>query len=343
MDLRLSNPKTPHTLANLTYCENLPEVICLVGLHNLQIETIKVWIETLEQWAQLSQQQKNVGNTPSSICIIASAERLLPILPESNLFLSLQWWWGIPSVLETRFLCRFTDGGDNYSLKARWREYILPSVSLGDISLLGILWDSVFSSWDILIDKLNKYALDLNWKEKILDELEIQEVIHGGNHFSTNMIPPSSLRNLWSMGVLQYTPEYGLEVHSAALTIMGQTDVIRHRLWRGQSEFMLPTLESLRLEICQKLTDQFGSHWPLLWDQPKNDEELEELQENPLATSWGYLVHLLRTAKPLRNKNNLLPVALECRKMRNYLAHHRTVEMQDYEYFQREIICLLND
>ena len=337
LNLKWSDHQTPHTLSNLPDCENLPDAICLGGLQNLDEDLTEAWIKTLEIWAQMSQQKKNLGYMPSSICVVAPAELLISMLPESNVFLSYHWWWGIPSILETRFLCRFVEESDNNSISARWREFILPSLSAGDIELLQVLWNTYDSPIKNLTDMLNKYASDLLWVKEDLINLNILNHKYGRNNHSHMKQPPKSIIKLWSKGLINYTPEYGLEVHSAALSITNQEDIITHRLWRGQSEFLLPILESIRLDICQKLTDQFGEHWPIKWDQPNNEEELKEVKDNPLAASWGYLVHLLRTVKKLHDYVHLQPIAIQCKRMRNFLAHHRTVDLQSYEHIQEEL------
>jgi len=134
-----------------------------------------------------------------------------------------------------------------------------------------------------------------------------------------------------------------LEIHSSALIVIHQTNILNHRLWRGQSEFLLPIIEKIGLNICQNLLNHYGNGWPLRWDRPESDEEFFEIQEDPLAISWGYLMHLLLTVKKLSPHRHFSHLVSSCRSMRNHIAHHRIVSLKEYEYIQREVNQILID
>ena len=56
-----------------------------------------------------------------------------------------------------------------------------------------------------------------------------------------------------------------------------------------------------------------------------------------MATSWGYLEHLLKTVRDLYSQRDWLPIVSACRTLRNHIAHSRTVKLEDYEYIRREL------
>jgi len=342
LDLHWSDTETPHTLINVANNVNLPEVIILRGLDNLPGAQLKRWMEVFDKWAQISQQQKNLGQMPTSLCAIAPAENMLSLIPESNIYLSLRWWWGFPSILEVHLLCRLIDNEIDFMPAARWREYILPSLALGDINLVEYLWTAVYTTFEELIETLCQYAILRNWDENSLAELHLPGIDFGEYQKQLAHAPQASFKELWSKGILNFTPEYGLEIHTAALAVLKRKNMLRYRIWRGQSELLLPILDGLRLRVCRNLTAHYGSDWPIRWDQPNVMEDFEAVQEDPMATSWGYLEHLLKTVRDLYSQRHWLPIVSACRTLRNHIAHSRTVKLVDYEYIGRELELLDN-
>jgi hypothetical protein len=342
LGLQWSNPETPYTLLNIANCDNLPEVIYIRGLEDLAYDEIQNWMMVFEQWAQISQQRRNLGSMPTSLCLIIPADKVLTFIPESNVYLALHWWWGFPSVLETHLLCRLVDDDFDNLPSVRWREYILPSLALGDMQLVELLWTTAHKSFMEQVDILSQYAAFRHWQEDGLESILTEGAIIGLNHHQVQHRPPVRFQGLWAKGLLQYTIEYGIELHSAALAALEQKDVLRYRIWRGQSELLLPILDGIRLRVCQNLTSQYGVGWPLRWDEPASEEDFEAVKTDPMAASWGYIEHLLKTVRELRPQRHWLPVVSACRTMRNNIAHYRTVNLQDYEYIQREISTLEN-
>ena len=337
LGLHWRDTETPHTLINVANNDSLPEVIILGGLDNLPGAQLRRWMAVFDKWAQISPNLRiMIGGTPN-LSAIAPAENLISVIPESNVYLAFHWWWGLPSILETHLLCRLIDNEIDFMPAARWREYILPSLALGDINLVEYLWTAVNATFEELIETLCQYAAFRNWDENSLVELHLPGVGFGKDQKRPSLTPPVSFQELWSKGILSFTPEYGLEIHTAALAVLKRKDMLRYRIWRGQSELLLPILDGLRLRVCRNLTDHYGSDWPIRWDQPNVMEDFEAVQEDPMATSWGYLEHLLKTVRDLYSQRDWLPIVSACRTLRNHIAHSRTVKLEDYEYIRREL------
>jgi len=73
---------------------------------------------------------------------------------------------------------------------------------------------------------------------------------------------PGRLRCYWAVGLLQVTPEHGMELNAAGLCLLGRGAEVRHRLWRGQAAMLLPMLDDTRLKMCAQLTCDYRREWP---------------------------------------------------------------------------------
>lgn len=97
------------------------------------------------------------------------------------------------------------------------------------------------------------------------------------------------LRTLWAHGALSWTLEFGLELHTAAMAVLGRDEEVKHRLWRGQAELLLPLIDHMRLMVCTDLAHSYGKNWPMRYGLPTSEEEKAAVQASPLACQWGYL------------------------------------------------------
>ena len=141
----------------------------------------------------------------------------------------------------------------------------------------------------------------------------------------------------WAEGMLHYTWEYGLELHSAVLALAQRYDVLRQRLWRGQAALLLPLLDQVRVALCERLTEQHGSEWPLKWGEPLSDEEKAAVRMTPLAAQWGYLDHLLTHTPAGRWEPRISPLVSRARTLRNRVAHFQPVSFTDFQRFWYEL------
>ncbi|HWQ14177.1 MAG TPA: hypothetical protein VNL77_15370 [Roseiflexaceae bacterium] len=149
--------------------------------------------------------------------------------------------------------------------------------------------------------------------------------------------PPLSRLELWAHGIVGATPEYGIELHVAALAALGRTEEIRHRLWRAQARTLLPLIDHVRLQICEELTRTYGPDWPIRWRAPLSDEEEQAVRISPLACQWGHLEWLVKNCADLRAANRWRSLVSLCRWIRNEIAHYRPVGFGDFESLRREV------
>jgi hypothetical protein len=337
-------PEIPRTLGNLLDMEPLPDVIFVEHLDNISPPICQDWVGFLRQWTQACQTRADRGAPSTALCMVVPACAVLPQPPESSVYLAVHWWWGFPTVLEMHMLCRSRSAQDGWDPAGRWREYVLPAVTGGDIDLAMYLWDELHTSEDRhasmegLLRRLCAFAAQRGWTADMLRTLGAGEAIMTASrdYRRVQHVPPLELRSLWAHGVIGWTLEYGLELHPAALAVLQRREALQHRLWRGQAELLLPFIDQIRLALCMYLTRRYGPDWPVREYLPESRDEEATVRHSPLACQWGHLEMLLRQGAFLRAERPWHLVASIVRSVRNELAHYRPITFRDFESILRE-------
>lgn len=329
----------PRTAANLMATGNLPDIVQLEGLEELPDTARRDWVMFLTQWARISQNMADRGRMPTALCMVVPAVAILPHIPESDVHLAVHWWWGFPSTLEIHLLCRLGNESNAWGIVPRWREHLLPALVGNDVSLVECLWDCLHLNAEDLVDRLYSFAEQRGWEAKALRTWGAEELVVTSNYDHGHQPSPLSaqLRTLWAHGALCWTLEYGLELHTAALAILGRNEELRHRLWRGQAELLLPLIDHMRLKLCDHLTQSYGHDWPVRWHPPASSEEEAAVRNSPLACQWGHLEWLLKNCVHLRSEQRWVSLASLARWIRNEMAHYRPVTFRDFEGFWRKV------
>ena len=219
----------------------------------------------------------------------------------------------------------------------RWREYVVPALAGNDISLVGNLMElDVLCDVQTINRYLQNFAEQRGWEATNLRTWGLEEEM-SFHDTEYSLVPPRSLRKLWAHGVVGWTLEYGLELHTAVLAVLGRQEELSHRLWRGQSELVLPLVDRTRLEVCKYLTSFHGPDWPVREYAPESPQEEEIVRKNPLACQLGHLEFILKNSSFISSKQRLTtPISL-CRWIRNQIAHYRPIAFKDFENFLREV------
>jgi len=324
----------PRDVASLLACKNLPEVILLDGIENLDEPNQRPWFRLLRQWAQLSQNLPSQSSAPPALCLIARSARVPSDMIESDVRLALHWWWGFPSTLELMLLCRLV-GAESSSRRSdvQWQEHLLPALAGSDVTLLAKLWTESPASIEQVVSYIQEHAQERGWTREKLREWGAAEFVNTSAHRNGRLIeaPPRSARLLWAHGAAHATEEYGIELHSAALSVLDHRSELQHRLWRGQAELLLPIIDGIRLDLCSYLTRSYGRDWPVKWFQPEHPREEAAVRENPLACEWSYLDWLVRECSALQQERRWLPLITPASRVRNTIAHYRTISCGEYE------------
>jgi len=319
---------------NFKSLPNLPQVLYLNGFDKLPLPILHKLMEMLTWWARRSQSEE-APMCHTALCLIGWGAPALPYIPDGDVRLAVYWWWGIPTALDIHFLCRLINRGKGLDLVSRWREDVLPAICGNDWGLLEYLWDKVHLNPEDLTSSLTDYAKAYGWTPNFLDEWGAKAIADAHNHFmvSPTLQPAKKYLNLWSQGVLQWTPEYGFELHSSALATLGMQESVYHRFWRGQARLILPIIDQMRLEFCSYLEKMYGKDWPLRWSQPDSRYDVEALKENPINIQWGYLSWCLEQLRPLNSAKKWLPLVKVAKKIRNELSHYRPIAFAQFKSF----------
>ena len=245
-------PDTPRTLGNLLATEQLPDVVLVEHLDEVSPRTCQDWVGFLSQWTQASQTRADRGAPSTALCMVVPAVAVLPQPPESSVYLAVHWWWGFPSALEMHMLCRSSSEQDGWEPAGRWREYVLPALTGGDVELATYLWDDLHTNMEGLLRRLCAFAAQRGWTAEMLRTLGAGEAIMTASRDYRRMqhVPPLEIRSLWAHGAIGWTLEYGIELHTAALAVLQRHEALQHRLWRGQTELLLPFIDQIRLALC---------------------------------------------------------------------------------------------
>ena len=338
LNLAWPDPLVRRNVANLLRLDNLPDVLYVERIPTADPAERQAWTQFIEDWARECRSRQESHDPVRVRLIVLAKLKDFDQLPESESSVQFHWWLGFPSTLEMRLACRTADeNSDADDATRRWREHILPGLATSDVQLAEHLWDAVIQGTSDVVNSLAGYWTDPDRVEFSGDLSEVIDLVNIlGKNFSPDQGPPPELRRLWDCGGLVYTPEYGFEVHPALLAASGRDSDVEHRIWRGQAELLLPYVNEIRLAVCQSMTDEFGSDWPIRWEAPSNDEEREAARRNPNATELGYLDKLLsQTGKgserhPLDARRHLAPLVSLTRDVRNTIAHYHPVEPEKF-------------
>ncbi len=323
------------SLHNLLRCEGLPELIHIRGFSTGDTGNLVArqrWLGLVQDWVEAGRNAavKGIRSAPR-LCIVAKLRDFDYAPPEEQEELSLHWWWGFPSSLEMRLACRIgSEDMDADQAANRWREQVLPSIAGTDFGLAEHLWDTILESPEEIVRSLDDYAR----REGLAAPLEQEIHQISTPHLSTS--PPASIWAQWSSGNILSAPEYGVEHHPASLAHGGRRIDVEQRLWRGQSELLLPILNNVRIKICDILTDSFGEDWPINPHRPQTDYEYEAVADNPRGAEFGHIEYLLKNIPKFEDKSDLLGIASMSRTLRNEIAHYRLVDFSDFEKLWKE-------
>ena len=334
-----SSSTGPFMMNSLAHLIGLPSILFLEGFERLKIDHRSKWLDFLEQWAQHTHTALDAGERSTAFILVVPNASMTK-LPKTSIALSLNWWWGLPSVLETRQLCRLLqDIGieDNY-LQLLWKENVLPAIVGDDLPLAEYLWDHSSSEMEALESGLLAYAEHMGWDRLLLQIKGVTESLAATlkKERSDLSCPPQLWRALWSEGLISWTAEYGAEIHIAAAAVLGWKEELQHRIWRGQAQLLLPMVDSLRLALCDRLARDYGKDWPFKYQEPADAEQKEKVRQSPLACEWGHMQYLLNTCHYFKNSRQFIPTVRLAREIRNDLAHYQPIGFSAYSQFCRE-------
>ncbi|MBF0302141.1 MAG: hypothetical protein HQK73_03805 [Desulfamplus sp.] len=338
LDFEWKTPNSPRTVSNIKHLKTMADVIHIEGLENKSKEVSLEWIKFYDSWSVFCQQYSYTEPFPGALCIIIHASKLIPLIPSSSVNISVHWWWGFPSSLEIKLLCRMQFGNDAFSCYNRWHEFIISSISGGDIFLADYLWENIHNNSDIIMKSLCAFTDEKKmWKSGIFDTI-VKDIVNNSikqECKNQSIAPPQKFYNLWVYGALYWTPEYGIETSTALIVSLGYLEEFKHRLWRGQAELIIPIIDSARLMICKQFTITYGYDWPTRWECSLLQDKLDSVQKNPMSCQLGHIKYILK--KYMQSDWNYLRLVSLLHSIRNRLAHYCPITYQDFDELCSEI------
>ena len=328
---------TSRTVDNLLKQAGLPEVLFLEGFDELAEEGRVQWLRFMERWAQECQGGDYADTSPPALCLLAEASKVPYPLPSTNVLLSIHVWRGIPTTSEMRLLCQLACEQDTTPL-SRWKEHTIPAIAGSDLELVDHLWAEEYCDGRELAGVLQTFAKRRGWNQDELEAWSVHRLPRDATYWLYDWPLSPNLYKAWARGIVHWTPEHGLERHSAVLAMLDQQEALDHRLWRGQAEFLLAQINQIRLGLCVHLNEAYGPAWPYKWRKPETDIECQEVKNTPFACQWGHLKYLLQNCSELHRERRWYSLVQCSWRIRTELAHYRPISLQEYEKFCRELM-----
>lgn len=310
---------TPELLID---AEGIPDVLILYDVEQLSEPEQGRWIEFILQWSRAA-----AARGAAKALLVPVASRLCrAVAPEVRLRVRRFWSWA--SQLELQAIARERAGSDPDSRV--WNECVYASLAAGDPLLLEWLLDKPDLDGEDLWEHLVAYGRMRGWTYRTLAErraAQLCDLPYAARVREYGDVPPD-FEPLWQLGALTHTAEYGLELQSAAVAVLGRRDVIAHRIWRGQVQALMPVLDALRQSLCQYLTRYHGPGWVNLAD-PQSDYEISGTPEQPLS-EFNHMSQVLRSpVLRIPQRMNVSGLVRELRNYRNCLAHYTPISRAD--------------
>ena len=328
-------------LDRLVTLSGLPDVLFLDDFDELGEADRLRWLQFIIKWAEACQGVFSRGTTSTrvpTLCLVARASSVpvdVSLSTLTNVLLAVQVWWGVPTVLEMRLMARLLCE-DGSSSQQRWQECLIPSIAGNDLGLAEYMLMHEFRSLHELVQGLQAFAANRGWREGELDDAWLHGSPRDKASIMSGRLWTYPFFGAWARGMVYWTPEYGLEIHSSGLAALGRSEVVEHRYWRGQAQLIMPQIDEMRLALCARLTRLYGKDWPYRWIRPNNRGELAAVQRSPFACQLGHLEHLLRNCRSLRKESRWFPLVEKARAVRNDLSHYRAVSLDTYAQLCRE-------
>jgi hypothetical protein len=258
-------------------------------------------------------------------------------VPREDVFMTIVYWWGVPSELEMELFCRglFPSDGNRITLEERWRGTLLPVLAGGDPRLLEELCSRSAADSKPLKQILSDYCLRQGWQDYPRKGFS-RAVSNLVPTFPDEpaLVPPASAIGLWASGLLVYSPERGRHVHPAYLC-SDDARWLHFFEWQAQQRAYFGLMEQGRFALCRNITESLGKGWASAIT-PNDPKEEQRIQKSDIYCGWGHLGRLLRQPQ-LAGFQNWIGAAMEGIGLRNRLAHTEAAIIDDFRRYQKEL------
>lgn len=346
-------PKRPHTLlasfissatpdltlADLLADPECPDVLLIRGLEDLDPPARCAWVSLGQRYAESIRVLTPRPPRVAALCLLLPVTGLDLPLPSGDAALAVHCWWGLPSALELRLLCRSL--GTHGDINDAWRESLVSGLAPGDLTLAERLWEESPCSIEQTRELLCAYAAEHRLPSSPPPgRLSLATGLPGPTP-QLRPQPPANVQKDWAAGHLVGSPDFGIEYHPALLVGQETRMALEHRVWRGQQHSLQPGLDRVRLELCLYLRDTFRDGWYYPPGcTPEDARERAQLHAEPLTAQFGLLLRLAgywQSQHGGQLLGNWKPKLEKLKAARDSLAHYRPL---DFPLFRDAYACL---
>jgi len=328
-----------------------PEDKCIIYLRGLsgRPDDAAQWYETARNLTRRLAEQPHSAPKSRSVLLINHLDRNSHQPPHSDPPLRIVWWFGIPSTLDFRLLCRqILDERDELDIVTRrWLELIVPVLAAGDYNQIDHIVQAVESTDDNLEMHLEQFARSKHWDAEALLELGADEFFRTPSDFAWTPLPdqPPANIKLWADGGLYATPEEGVRLHPAAVRLLGQRYAakdkdkrnfrLNHMVWQAKNGLCYGLLNEARLILNETIDDVELPDWTSRIRS--KDFEREELGKSNITCEIGHLRNLLDGGHLTSFQTPLREPVAAINNIRKQLAHYRPLSLDDL----KQLVALL--
>lgn len=304
-----------------------------------------VWYEAAHDLTRRLAEQRQPGAPPHSVLLFNQLDRNNPQPPHSDLPFHVIWWFGMPSALDFRLLCRqvLDERKELEVVTGRWLEFIIPVLAGGDYNQIDRIVEAVESTDDNLEMHLDQFARDKHWDAETLLRSGADQFFRTPAHFAWVPLPDQPPPNvkLWADGALYATLEEGVRLHPAAVRLLGQKYSgkdkdrrnfrLNHMVWQAQNSLCYGLLNEARLILNEVIDDTETPDWTSRVKAVT--VEREELSKSNLTCEIGHLRQLLDAGHLTVFQTSLRESVAKMNSVRKHLAHYQPLSLADLKQF----------
>lgn len=312
----------------------IPHVLMVDGLAEQGEGVLKEWLRTLDEWSRVARFRPN-GEPPRPLFFVPLRASCAHGIDSTNPRLLVQEISGLATCIERQQLvdAQQREAPNDDATLAVWRQCLLPPLTMGDVELTTVLWNSL-NSFEEVCAALRNEAAKRNWEESEVRAWIAALLPREGSQAPLPGRFVDHLGSAWAKSAVDWAPDEGIRISSAALLQAGESALVRHRFWRGQLGVVLPELDSFRLRINWVLSELFGRR--MLDFVPLDDEGGgAKPPADSMDCEFTHLLGALRTAPELQGYLWLKFVIEEVRWARNELAHYRPITLEYFRHLCR--------
>ncbi|MBP7892766.1 MAG: hypothetical protein KA063_04435 [Firmicutes bacterium] len=298
--------------------------------------------ELLREWSQVSRRECKASGICDSTLLMTCDPGITTML-EGDANVRIHWYWGFTSTLALALVGQAA--ADDMGLPAEavsWMKSAGAELAGTDVGLLDLLcrsWPVRLNSTDagdgagygrtcgvgsdrgVLMQLLREYAVGRGWTRSWLEEHMLDRTRYRPGARPRLARPPAPSApapgmgmsngpgnglDLFREGALDWDPDRGTLLHSAAQALLGDVEDINHRIWAGQARLLVPILDGERLEMCKYLEANVKDwvNYCTSSNQSPLDAEFSEMYEYLKRLSTPAFASVHSRARFLRDARN---------------------------------------